>query len=338
MKVFSLLLLSLVSLSVKAQSVIDTIKTAKGTMLIYSNRTWTFLEDQDFTGVLNKRVNKFFELDSLYHYVQKWDNNDCFTSDHANDLTKLKDTFELPLNLKNHEGFFRPVPGVTTSHYGFRSGRYHNGIDLDLETGDTVKAAWAGKVRYAKWNDGGFGNLVIVRHYNGLETIYAHLSKHLVAPDQEVKAGEPLGLGGNTGRSYGAHLHFEVRFYDAPMNPEEVINFEKGATKSDTLKLFAGVFKPGVKPSDTWGKPQVKDTSTLALTDNHDHAIDPEAKVTTVKAKAKPTTAKKYYKVKSGDSLSKIASKNNTTVSKLCTLNHIKPTSTIQAGKQLRVR
>ena len=120
-----------------------------------------------------------------------------------------------------HKDFDCPVQGIVTSRYGYRKGRYHNGIDLNLRTGDTVKAAFSGRVRYAKWNDGGFGNLVIIRHHNGLETFYAHLSKHLVAPDQEVKAGEPIGLGGNTGRSFGAHLHFEVRFYDAPMNPEE---------------------------------------------------------------------------------------------------------------------
>ena len=95
-----------------------------------------------------------------------------------------------------HKEFVCPVPGIVTSRYGYRKGRYHNGTDLNLRTGDTVVAAFSGRVRYAKWNDGGFGNLVIIRHHNGLETFYAHLSKHLVAPDQEVKAGEPIGLGG----------------------------------------------------------------------------------------------------------------------------------------------
>ena len=83
------------------------------------------------------------------------------------------------------------------------------------------------KIRYSKYNDGGFGNLVIIRHYNGLETFYAHLSKLLVYPNQEVIAGDPIGLGGNTGHSYGSHLHFEIRFFDVPFDPERIIDLDK---------------------------------------------------------------------------------------------------------------
>ncbi|MFY7943748.1 MAG: peptidoglycan DD-metalloendopeptidase family protein, partial [Crocinitomicaceae bacterium] len=213
-----------------------------------------------------------------------------------------------------------PVPGVVTSRYGFRSGRNHNGIDLDLETGDTVVAAWSGKVRYAKFNDGGFGNLVIIRHYNGLETFYAHMSKLLVFPDQDVVAGEPIGLGGNTGHSFGAHLHFEVRFYDSPMNPEEVINFDKKYLKSENLFVHKGLFKAGAKPSSV-----------------HDDNAPNENKVVQNKpATIKPQT--KYYRVKTGDTLTEIADRNNITVSKLCQLNGIKPSSVLIPGKSLRVK
>lgn len=206
-----------------------------------------------------------------------------------------------------------PVDGPVTSRYGYRNGRYHNGIDLDLEVGDTVRAAWSGKVRYAKFNDGGFGNLVIVRHDNGLETFYAHLDKLLVVPNQQVEAGQFLGLGGNTGHSFGSHLHFEVRFYDAAMNPEEIIDFEKKECKDENLMVHKGLFRPGAKPSDA------------------EHYVASTASSTSA-------SSKKYYKIRSGDTLGAIASRNRTTVSKLCQLNGIRPTTILQVGRNLRVR
>jgi murein DD-endopeptidase MepM/ murein hydrolase activator NlpD len=252
------------------------------------------------------------------NFTNKWNNDVCFST--RNDLSKLKDTIWLCVTDEEHPDFVMPVPGVVTSRYGFRSGRNHNGIDLDLETGDTVVAAWSGKVRYAKFNDGGFGNLVIIRHYNGLETFYAHMSKLLVFPDQDVVAGEPIGLGGNTGHSFGAHLHFEVRFYDSPMNPEEVINFDKKYLKSENLFVHKGLFKAGAKPSSV-----------------HDDNAPNENKVVQNKpATIKPQT--KYYRVKTGDTLTEIADRNNITVSKLCQLNGIKPSSVLIPGKSLRVK
>ena len=314
--------------SLFGQVVIDTIKTSKGTMLIYANRTWKYLEDKQFNGVLNPWLHSIFEKDTAFRFTQKWDNNQCFTSERGNDMSKLKDTFWLCVMDEKHKDFKMPVPGIVTSRYGFRSGRYHNGIDLDLNVGDTVRSVWAGKIRYAKWNDGGFGNLVIVRHYNGLETFYAHLSKHLVVPDQLVEAGEPIGLGGNTGRSFGAHLHFEVRFYDAPMNPEEVIDFTHNQVKDENLFIHSAIFRPGAKPSDAvLGEP-----------------VDPNALVTNPTTptppvrRAEPARTKKYYKVRPGDTLSEIATRNNTTVSKICSLNGLRVTSVIQPGQSLRVK
>ena len=162
----------------------------------------------------------------------------------------MKDTVWLCLTEDSNKGFKIPVPGVTTSRYGIRNGKNHNGIDLNLKTGDTVCAAWSGKVRYAKFNDGGFGNLVIIRHHNGLETFYAHLSKLLVFPDQDVIAGETIGLGGSTGHSTGPHLHFEVRFYDDPINPEEMIDFANKKLKIENLFVHKSLFKSGAKPSE----------------------------------------------------------------------------------------
>ncbi len=302
------------------QSIVDTVKTAQGTMVIYGNRTWRYLEDATFDGILNEKIHDIVTSDSSLNFVQTWDNDVCYTSDRGNDLNKLSDTLWLCVTDEAHREFVIPSPGVVTSRYGFRHGRYHNGIDIDLEVGDTVVSAWAGKVRYAKYNDGGFGNLVIVRHYNGLETFYAHLSKHLVAPDQEVAAGEPIGLGGNTGHSYGAHLHFEVRFYDAPMNPEQIIDFTKKTCKDENLMVHRGLFRPGAKPTDL---------------EEHGESIASVQKKT---ASATASGSRKYYKVRPGDTLSEIAVRNNTTVSRLCSLNGIRPTKTLQVGQSLRVK
>jgi LysM repeat protein len=305
-----------------AQKALDTVDTQIGQMIIYSNKTWAFYNKNVFDGILNRRIHKIMSEEQNQPFVQKWNNEVCFTS--RNDLSRLKDTVWLCVTDEEHSEFKIPVPGIVTSRYGFRSGRNHNGIDLDLDVGDTVCSAFSGKIRYAKYNEGGFGNLVVVRHHNGLETFYAHLSKLLVFPDQEVKAGEPIGLGGNTGRSFGAHLHFEVRFYDAPMNPEEIINFSKKEVKNENLLVHKGLFRPGAKPTDYYEEhPQVEQK-------------DPEIVVPNPVVVRKPQV--KYYRVKSGDTLTEIADRNNITVSKLCELNGLKPTSVLQVGRSLRIK
>lgn len=315
MKQFFVFLLSLSSLFSIAQTPIDTVVTSQGKVVMYSNRTWKFLSDEEFDGIMNDRLYEAISADTTLNFIQTWDNEVCYTSDRQNDMTKLRDTLWLCVVDDAHKEFVAPVPGLVTSRYGFRKGRYHNGIDLDLDIGDTIRAAWSGKIRYAKWNDGGFGNLVIIRHHNGLETFYAHMSKLLVSPDQEVKAGDVIGLGGNTGRSFGAHLHFEIRFYDAPMNPEEIIDFTKKELKDENLMVHRNLFRPGAKPSD--------------------EEISGES-IATVQART--TSARKYYKVRPGDTLSQIASRNNTTVSRICSLNGIRPTTLLQVGRQLRVK
>jgi murein DD-endopeptidase MepM/ murein hydrolase activator NlpD len=117
-------------------------------------------------------------------------------------------------------------------------------MDLSLKKGDTVKAAFDGVVRYAKYNRGGFGNLVIIRHFNGLETYYAHLSKLKVTANQVVKASDVIGLGGSTGRSRSPHLHFEVRYKDIPLDPQRMIDFDANKLISSTLPITKQLFYP----------------------------------------------------------------------------------------------
>lgn len=133
-------------------------------------------------------------------------------------------------------GSHRPVPGVLTSRFGWRDGRAHNGIDLDLRTGEPVRSMFPGVVRYAG-TYGSYGRLVVVRHYNGLETYYAHLHRVKVTPGTEVDAGDLLGTGGSTGRSTGPHLHLEVRFKGLPIDPLRFFDAGTGELTCNTLVL-----------------------------------------------------------------------------------------------------
>ncbi|MCH2225812.1 MAG: M23 family metallopeptidase [Crocinitomicaceae bacterium] len=309
-RILGSVLVVLCSVSGWSQVVTDTIETEKGTMLIYSNRTWAYVEDAEFDGVLNHRLQSEIMEDSTLNFVQTWDHDVCYTSQLHNDLSKLKDTLWLCVQDSVNGGFVMPFDGRVTSRYGWRKGRYHNGTDIDLNTGDTVRAAWSGKVRYAKYNKSGFGNLVIIRHANGLETFYAHLSKHLAVPNMDVKAGDPIGLGGNTGHSYGSHLHFEVRFYDAPMDPEHIIDFKNKEVRDDNLMVHSKLFRPGAKAA-------ARTNSNVASSNSG---------------------SRKYYRIRSGDTLSKIAVRNRTSVSRICQLNGIRPTTVLQIGRNLRIR
>lgn len=303
MRILSIVLFTFIFSTSHAQKVIDTLDTDGGTMVLYANRTWEYLEDQNFDGVMNARLHAIISSDSNLNFISGWDTDVCYTSELQNDVNKLKDTIWICLQGDTGDEYVQPFEGRVTSSFGWRNGRNHNGTDIDLVTGDTVRAAWSGKIRYAKYNTSGFGNLVVIRHHNGLETFYAHLSKHLVVPNQMVEAGDPIGLGGNTGHSYGSHLHFEVRFYDIPIDPEKLIDFKNGTVHDENLLVHRGLFRGG--------------SSTYA---------------------SSGSSGGKYYRIRSGDTLGAIASRNRTTVSKLCQLNGIRPTTILQVGRNLRIR
>jgi murein DD-endopeptidase MepM/ murein hydrolase activator NlpD len=132
--------------------------------------------------------------------------------------------------------YHHPKFGQINSKFGWRDGRMHKGIDIQLNKGDAVVSAFDGMVRIAQ-NKGAFGNVIIIRHYNGLETVYAHLSKIKVKPGQVVLSGQLIGLGGNTGRSSGPHLHFEVRFKGHALNPASIISFDENKTLNDSIVI-----------------------------------------------------------------------------------------------------
>ena len=227
------------------------------------------------------------------------------------DFSNLNDAINLPLVDNRSKKFYSfPCEGVrVSSRFGPRRNRYHYGIDLSLRTGEPIKAMFDGRVRVAK-RAGAYGNLVVVEHDNQLETYYAHLSRINVSPGDEIKAGEVLGLGGSTGRSTGPHLHLEIRYQGAAINPEDVINFTNFALLDDNLSLTK---------------------------DNFRHHSVKQRNTNLAKNKTSTKGGSKYTKVRKGETLSTIAKRNGTTVKKLAKLNNIKG-SKIKAGQKIRVR
>ncbi|MFM7022775.1 MAG: peptidoglycan DD-metalloendopeptidase family protein [Flavobacteriales bacterium] len=189
---------------------------------------------------LNKRLasESFYEVaidtnPPSHDLYELWDTEN--PNVHAAELPLTDTTYTCDLVDKlNGCGFVMPVNGIITSLYGYRDGKMHNGIDIALNTGDPVVSAFRGMVRVAK-RYGSFGNVVVIRHYNGFETVYAHLSKILVKPGDMVDPGQLIGKGGNTGRSRGAHLHFEMRFKGYPVNPRFIIDLNKKQILSETV-------------------------------------------------------------------------------------------------------
>lgn len=227
--------------------------------------------------------------------------------------------------LKGDEKFFLPRYGTLWSVFK----KTHKGLDIDLKTGDTVVSMFDGIVRYAQFNTGGFGNLVIIRHYNGLETYYGHLSKIKVKVDQKIKAGDIIGLGGNTGRSYNPHLHLEVRFQDHPLDPFQFIDWNKRELKTNVLKLTREAFSPwelGIQPVDISNP----DYTTIA---------NPSVSITdSVVVAAQSDPAAVFYTIKKGDTLYSIAKANHTTLQQICLWNGIKDPDKIYLGQKLRVK
>ena len=189
---------------------------------------------------------------------------------------------------------------------------------MALKVGDTICAAFDGRVRFSKATDTGYGTLIIIRHDNGLETYHGHLSARLVEENDRVVAGQPIGLGGNSGRSTGPHLHFETRFYGQSFDPERIINFRTGELRRDYFLLKKSYFSIYSKYSQDFNAEAER------------YAAD--------KKENELSAEKRYYKVRSGDYLGLIAKRNGTTVSAICRLNGISPNTTLQIGKVLRVK
>ncbi len=247
-------------------------------------------------------------LDSLMHIPAYdeycyWDTKTLFAKKFAQS-TVADNALTFRMAYEECDFVFPTHDGTQTSPFGPRWGRMHSGLDLDLETGDNVYAAFEGMVRISQYH-ASYGNVVVVRHNNGLETLYAHMSQRKVKPGDHVEAGDIVGLGGNTGRSFGSHLHFEIRYLGEAIDPNLIINPQQRSLRDWEFTLDKSHFEYA--------------------------NIDP-------KALSARKGGSKYYTVRSGETLSSIARKHKTSVNTLCKLNRIKQTSIIRAGQKIRVK
>ncbi len=226
--------------------------------------------------------------------------------------------------------FSMPSPGYVTSPYGYRARfrRMHKGIDLKAQVGDTIRAAFDGKVRLTKFERRGYGYYIVMRHPNELETVYGHLSKFLVKPDQVVKAGDPIALAGNTGRSFGAHLHFETRFMGYPINPAAIFDFANQTVHTDSYTFDKNTYQ-NARNFD----PAANRDYAAKYQQTHKSSV--KTAVSKSKSKSKSTRS---YKVRKGDSLSRIAARNGMTVKQLCSLNGLKSSSKLKPGQSLKIK
>ena len=247
---------------------------------------------------------------------QDWENF------YAHRATAVPDTFRIDLR-----DFCMPTSSrVLTSNFGSRWGRQHKGLDIKVYIGDTIRAAFPGKVRVVRYEAKGYGNYVVIRHHNGLETIYGHMSKHLVAPDQEVRAGDPIGLGGNTGRSTGSHLHFETRLCGVALNPALMFDFRNQDVVDDYY-----VFRKSTYSKESAQATRLRGVGGSVV--QEDRLDDPS---TPAPAVQRAVVSTRLHKVQKGETLTSIARKRHTTVAAICKLNRINKNTRLKLGQILK--
>ena len=281
--------------------------------------------DRTMKAVDSVALSRLFDLEQQYGSPAA-DLYDDWNNYYAHRETSLPDTFRIDLR-----DFHMPTDSrVLTSNFGARWGRQHKGLDIKVYIGDTIRAAFSGKVRVVRYEAGGYGNFVVIRHYNGLETIYGHMSKHLVKPDQEVRAGEPIGLGGNTGRSTGSHLHFETRLCGVALNPALMFDFRNQDVVGDFY-----TFRRSSYSRESAQATRLRGVGGIAVNSNDgDMLYSQQASSKSARHQAAAST--RFHKVKHGETLYSIARKRNTTVAAICKLNHIGKNMKLRPGQILK--
>lgn len=292
--------------AIDSLAVLDTLPSGDDAVqvVLFANSTWKYIR--------NRAVQKDSTIFEKY-----WDNEKLFPYKDV-EYSSLPKSLVIDL-VDSTNGYHTPYKASPIrSRYGPRRGRAHQGVDLALKAGEPIYATFSGRVRVSQYNKGGYGNLVIIRHDNGLETFYGHLSERMVEPNQWVEAGQVIGLGGSTGRSTGPHLHFETRYYGQSFDPERLIDFKSGTLCRETFLLKRSYFS----------------IYSRAGQDFEDEIANEEQD----KKEQAEREAMRYHKIRSGDTLGAIARKYGTTVSNICRLNGIKSTTILRIGRTLRVR
>lgn len=286
---------------------IDTLNTIDWytKVVLFDNGTWLYynIERPDIPDSL---WNNHWDTETVHSY-----------RDVA--LKDLPDSVMLTLVDSVHR-YCIPHPGPVTSQFKFRWRRPHRGVDIGLHTGDIIYAAFDGVVRVALPTSmtGGYGNVLVIRHMNGLETYYGHLSDFIVKSGDFVKAGEPIGYGGSTGRSTGPHLHFETRYMGQSFDPERIFDLENGTLRTENFLLLKHYFNI----NSHYGQ---SDEQSLAASQRAPQQQGGGGR-------------KVYHTVKRGDTLGKIARKYGTTVNNICRLNGIRANKVLRIGQKIRVK
>lgn len=293
------------SLMVSPDDPIDTLDTVNEhvKVVLYADNTWQYYKTPDF-----KKLSGLFD--------EHWD--EVNSNPYKMSLNDLPSAWSLWL-VDSLDQYHCPYQGDVyyRGKFGMRRGRRHQGVDIPLKTGEPVYATFTGKVRMSKYF-GAYGNVVIIRHENGLETFYAHLSKRHVEAGDWVNAGDVIGLGGSTGRSTGPHLHFETRYNGFAFDPQWLIDFKTGELRHRLFVLKKKYFN---------------------IYSNYEQDFEDEMKNEEEdKKEDAEKAAMKYYTIRSGDTLGRIAINNGTTVNALCRLNGITPKTTLRIGRRIRVR
>ena len=284
---------------------IDTLDTVNEhvKVILYGDNTWQYYKTPDF-----KKLSGVFD--------EHWD--EVNSNPYKMQLADLPTAWSLWL-VDSLDQYHCPYQAEVyhRGKFGMRRGRRHQGVDIPLKTGDPVYATFTGKVRMSKYF-GAYGNVIVIRHENGIETFYAHLSKRHVEAGDWVNAGDVIGLGGSTGRSTGPHLHYETRYNGFAFDPQWLIDFKTGELRHRLFVLKKKYFN---------------------IYSNYEQDFDDEAKNEEEdKKEDAEKAAMKYYTIKSGDTLGRIAINNGTTVNALCRLNGITPKTTLKIGRRIRVR
>ena len=278
--------------------------------------------DKKMKAVDSVALNRLIQMELQYgspaaDLYKDWENYS------AHRESALPDTFRIDLR-----DFCMPTDSrVLTSNFGARWGRQHKGLDIKVYIGDTIRAAFSGKVRVVRYEPGGYGNFVVIRHYNGLETIYGHMSKHLVSTDQEVRAGDPIGLGGNTGRSTGSHLHFETRLCGVALNPAPMFDFRNQDVVSDFYTFKKKTYS---RESTQANRLRGVNGASSASYDSGEQLYSRSSKRTVASRNTR------FHKVRKGETLYSIARKRNTSVAAICKLNGIGKNMKLRPGQILK--
>ena len=289
----------------KSAIVVDTLPTADSrlSIVLFNDNSWRYIRNEEIKADSTAFTN-YWDTEKISPYREV-----ALSSIPSATAIELVDSLR---------SYHYPITGRITSRYGLRRRVNHNGIDIALKVGDTICSTFNGVVRFSKATDTGYGTLVVVRHDNGIETYHGHLSKRLVEAGDRVVAGQPIALGGNSGRSTGPHLHFECRYMGQSFDPERLIDFRTGNLRRDHLLLKRAYFSIYSKYEQDWNGEKL-----LADADKMENELSAE---------------RRYYKVREGDYLGRIAARNHTTVAAICRLNGISANKVLRIGQVLRVK